>query len=189
MRRVADEQLRQSLLPLDAAWYPEEGHREAAVLAAFFERGGVDHLLLTQRRDDLPHHAGEVAFPGGIREGDESALDCALREFEEETGVSRSIAEPLGNLPARTSGAGFRVHAFVARIEAPSAYDPQEAEVAQILEVSFERLANDSNWGEREVRGDSGRIYQVPFFEIGTATLWGLTARLTLDLLARARRD
>ena len=110
--RVDDATVRCVLeLPL-GDWRSEEGLRDSAVLVILIERDGVDHVVFNRRRDDLPHHPGEVSFPGGTREGDEDAVACAVRETYEEIGIRATDLDVLGRLPERVSIAGFRVVPF-----------------------------------------------------------------------------
>lgn len=55
-------------------------------------------VLLLARAATLRSHAGQVAFPGGRLEPGESAVEAALREAEEETGLDPSGVEVLGAL-------------------------------------------------------------------------------------------
>ncbi|MEO1161222.1 MAG: CoA pyrophosphatase, partial [Pseudomonadota bacterium] len=88
---------------------PTEKIRPAAVLVGLLERDGELHVLLTQRSDELPTHAGQIAFPGGkIDAGDAGPVECALRETHEETGVSPEFVEPAGFLDVYQTGTGFR---------------------------------------------------------------------------------
>src|ERR1700692_3467423 len=91
--------------------------RPAAVLIPV-----VDHpqptVLLTQRSALLNDHAGQISFPGGkIDATDASPLDTALREAEEEIGLSRPFAEPIGYLDLYATGFGFRILPTVARVK------------------------------------------------------------------------
>src|SRR5262249_40879890 len=96
--RIADSDLRHVLAPPTGERPSVTGLRDAAVLAPMFVEDGADRLLFTRRRDDLAHHAGEVSFPGGAREGDEDALACALRECAEEIGLRAERVTILGRL-------------------------------------------------------------------------------------------
>lgn len=179
-----DDRIRRQLDAVSDTWRSRPGLRDAAVLAPLVERDGVDCLLFTGRRDDLPHHAGQISFPGGGREGDETPLQCALRETEEELGVAAAAFSVLGALPERASGAGFQVHVIVARLAAAAVLRPDRREVAAVHEIALSELGDGELWQSREiVRGR-----QSPCFAIGAQVLWGLTARLTLDLLERLRR-
>ncbi|MAE76373.1 MAG: hypothetical protein CMJ85_05860 [Planctomycetes bacterium] len=182
---MSDDDLRAELDPPASIWRSLGGHRDAAVVVPLVRRTGVDHLLYVVRCDDLPHHAGEVAFPGGSREGNETVEECALRELAEETGIQAQAVEILGSLPERTSGVGFRVHAMVARIDPPAHFTLDEVEIQSVVEVSVRDLADDDQWQLRDVQGRTKVHRGVPFFPIGDRWLWGLTARFTQDLLAR----
>ena len=96
-----DDALREHLLALPEAWEGPDELRSAAVLAPIFRRRNEDWLLLTQRRADLPHHPGQISFPGGQRDNQESPLECALRECQEEIGQEPSQVLILGALGAR----------------------------------------------------------------------------------------
>ena len=76
-------------------------------------------MLLTQRSAHLNDHAGQIAFPGGkIDATDASPLDAALREAEEEVGLTRDFVEPIGYLDLYGTGFGFRILPTVARVQA-----------------------------------------------------------------------
>ena len=67
-------------------------------------------MLLTERTAHLTDHAGQVSLPGGRAEPeDQSAIDTALRETEEEIGLSRRHVEVLGTLPDHFTGTGYQV--------------------------------------------------------------------------------
>ncbi len=68
---------------------PDGGHMPAAVLLLLYERDGQEHLLFQVRSQQVEHHKGEISLPGGGRDPeDESLLDTALRETDEEIGVA-----------------------------------------------------------------------------------------------------
>ena len=83
-----DTQLAARLDPIPDSWDDAPGLRRAAVLAPIFHHDQQDWLLLTERRTDLAHHAGQISFPGGAREPDEDPVSCVLRETREEIGVN-----------------------------------------------------------------------------------------------------
>ncbi|XP_041376078.1 peroxisomal coenzyme A diphosphatase NUDT7-like isoform X2 [Gigantopelta aegis] len=64
--------------------------QRASVLVPIFSKNGRWHVLLTIRSGMLRVHTGNVAFPGGLRDqSDVDEVDTALREAEEEIGLSR----------------------------------------------------------------------------------------------------
>lgn len=177
-----DLRLRTRFGPFDRDWHPREGLRDAAVLAPIFHRGGQDLLLLTKRRGDLPDHPGQVAFPGGAREGTEDAADCALRESEEEVGILPASVEVLGRIPDRVSIAGFMVACFVGRMPAPAALRPDPREVESVLEIPLALLLEEPRWRYEDRAHPRGTFHRVPFFEWDGPVVWGLTGMFLRDL-------
>lgn len=179
--RWLDAQVRAALDPVPASFAGPAGHRLAAVLAPLFVAAQQDHLLLVRRRAGLAHHAGQLAFPGGAREGDEDPLACALRECEEETGIAARDVVVLGALTPRASSAGFFVTPLVARIPPPPADACDSTEIECLLPVALAELADPGRWELRDVPGRG----PTPHFPIGEHALWGLTARFVRELLER----
>src|SRR3989442_924053 len=136
---ISDNLAARALATPSGEWRSERGLRDSSVLVPIVRREGGDRLVFNRRRDDLPWHGGQVCFPGGARHGDESAIDCALREAYEEMGVEGESVTLLGRLPDRVSIAGFRVAAFVGRLDPSQVYRPCESEVAEVFEVPWER--------------------------------------------------
>ncbi len=92
----------------------DNSHRPAAVLVPLVLGHADPAILLTRRTDHLHHHPGQISFPGGrVEEQDSTAVDTALRETEEEIGLSRRHVELLGALPDYYTGTGFRVTPIV----------------------------------------------------------------------------
>ncbi|MFO1052063.1 MAG: CoA pyrophosphatase [Planctomycetota bacterium] len=181
---IADEVLRSVLDPLPTVFVPREGLRLAAVLVPWVTIEGRDHLLLTRRRDDLPHHPGQVSFPGGAREGEEDPVSCALRESEEEIGLPPREVVLLGSLPPRISIARFWVHVVVGRIAPGLDLHPDPREVASLRAWPLDLLCDPSRWEHRVPHGDPHRP-PSPHLDHEGETLWGLTARFVLDLVQR----
>lgn len=80
--------------------YPESSIREASVLVPLLFRNGECYIILTQRSENLTHHSGYVAFPGGLRDRtDKDLVHTALREAEEEIGLKASDVEIICVFP------------------------------------------------------------------------------------------
>lgn len=180
---VDDRALAAALDPIPADWDEQEGQRLAAVCVPVVRIAGVEHLVFTRRRDDLPHHAGQVSFPGGVMETGEDPTACALRETREEIGAVAARLDVLGALKTRNSIAGFRVHSLVARLDHPEDLVPEVREVAAILRAPLAELRRDELWRDHPMPGYPDRI--TTGFDLGGALLWGLTGRMTRELLSR----
>lgn len=163
--------------------------RRAAVLCPLVAQRGEDHVLLLVRPGDLRQHAGQIGFPGGMRDGDESIEATARRECREEIGVDDDAIEILGGLGARESSSGILVHGVVARLQ-PVLLRPAPREVARTLHVPLQALACEESWHERPPPGGASGSQPPtsPHFAFGDELLWGLTARFVRDLLVHLRR-
>src|SRR5512147_1452782 len=83
----------------------------AAVLVPLLPVDGVLHVLFTRRAASLPHHQGQVAFPGGTMHPEDADLEAtALREADEEVGLRPADVQLLGRLDdIETLGSRFRI--------------------------------------------------------------------------------
>lgn len=180
-----------SIVPVDRSWraHRDAGAgqapplRDAAVLAPLFVRDGVERLLLTKRRADLPDHPGQVAFPGGARDGDEDALVCALRESFEEVGIAPASVEVIARLPDRVSIAGFMVACFVGRVPDPRGLPFDAREVDGVFDIPVADLRDAARWRYEDRTHPTGTFRQVPFYEWEGPTVWGLTGMFVRDLV------
>jgi 8-oxo-dGTP pyrophosphatase MutT (NUDIX family) len=159
-----------------------EAPRPAAVLVPLVPREDGLHMLLTQRQPYLRRHAGQVAFPGGrIDETDLSPVAAALRETEEETGISPAFVEPLGFLDTYLTSTNYRVMPVVGIVRPGFTVTPQVEEVADVFEVPLSFLM-DPGSHERHSRDWQGRqrhYYAMPW---QGRYIWGATAGMIRNL-------
>ena len=170
--------------PAEAAALDVHGRIDAAVLVPLFVSGGALHAVFTRRRDDLRRHAGEISFPGGRQDDDESDLRLtALREAEEEIGLPPDAVELIGALqPTPTIATNYAVYPFVGLIEPGTQWVPEAREVAEVLEFPLEEVRAAHGF-KRLVR--KGVPFRTDTYEIRDAMIWGATARIVADLLRR----
>ena len=150
--------------------------KEAAVLIGVIDRGGEAHMLLTKRTEAMRTHSGQIAFPGGRIDPDDASPEAAaLRETEEETGIGRAFARPVGRLPVYLSGSGFRIHPVLAVIEGDPPMRPNPDEVDAIFEVPLSYLMDSANHrtGRVHWKGRDRLFYEMPY---GGYRIWGVTA-------------
>jgi 8-oxo-dGTP pyrophosphatase MutT (NUDIX family) len=169
---------------------PGADSRRAAVLVPVLLEPEGARLVYTVRRDHLPDHAGQISFPGGSMEpGDDSLLETALREAEEEIDLSPDLVEVIGELEEMyIPPSNFRVSPFVGLLppEAELVMAPDEVEA--IFTVSLDELMSPETFRRVPWTRD-GRDYMVPVFAVGDSktrrNIWGATAAITASLLVR----
>ena len=159
----------------------------AAVLMPLFERAGELHVVYIRRSDHVASHRGQVAFPGGrVDAVDATLLDAALREAHEEVGIHPPTVEVLGAMPTmHTTTSGIVVAPFVGVIPADAPLRPQESEVAEIFDVPLRALSDPRYRGDYEWKseGPAGRSAKFPAILYGGQVIWGLTLRITQNML------
>ena len=162
----------------------EQPIRPAAVLIAVIDRPQPT-VLLTQRSAHLNEHAGQISFPGGKSDAtDASPLDAALREAEEDVGLTREFVDPIGYLDLYGTSFGFRILPTVARVRPGFTLRISPAEVDDAFEVPLAFLMNPANHQlqSKEFRGVERFYYAMPY---GERYIWGATAGILRVLYER----
>jgi 8-oxo-dGTP pyrophosphatase MutT (NUDIX family) len=181
------------------AWSPEiktEGRfteREparASVLIGMVQRDELT-VLLTQRTDHLHDHAGQVAFPGGRAEPEDAdAAATALREANEEIGLTASFVDLLGTMPDYTTGTGFIVTPVVALVRPGFSVLADPFEVADVFEVPLAFLMNPAHHRRHavDIGGTHREFFSMPWDGVDAAGqprryfIWGATAAMLRNL-------
>jgi len=177
--------LRDLLLPGDSPAEVSDGLRPAGVLVPLCARGNGVTVVLARRTEQVPHHKGQICFPGGSRDpGDRDLLATALREAEEELGIRKEEVDLLGAMVPVETVTGFSIRPYVARIPETAAFHLDPFEVAEVFEVPLSVFGEFRRyrWAEASFRGRENRVY---FFDHGPHTIWGATARILHDLAER----
>jgi len=154
------------------------------VLVPLYVQDGRLHAVFTKRGDDLRRHPGEISFPGGRQDDDESDLRLtALREAEEEIGLPRDAVELVGALqPTPTIATNYAVYPFVGLIEPGREWTLSAREVAAVLELSLHDLR--AGYQRRRLLR-RGVPFRTDVYIVGDHLIWGATARMLSDLLER----
>jgi len=166
-----------------------EPRPHAAVLIPLFERAGDTTTVLIRRSLSLMSNPGDLAFPGGRLEAGERAIEAALREAEEEVGLSPDSVSVLGRLAVvsrarRSEG----VVPFVGTLAAEPSLEGHPGEVDAVITVALSDLAGEGVYWEEEwqVPGQGSRL--LPFFAdpgvLGDDVIWGMTATVIRELLS-----
>jgi 8-oxo-dGTP pyrophosphatase MutT (NUDIX family) len=170
-----------------AEWEGEA--RIGSVLLLLYCHADELYLVLTRRRDDLNSHAGQISFPGGSKEGNETLAEAALRETSEEIGIPPLAVSLIGQLATIwIPPSDFFVHPFVGWIkngERPL-FTPAAGEVAEILEVPLHHLLDPATKKEGTIQRDNYR-FEVPYFDVEGNMVWGATAVMLSEFVERLR--
>ncbi len=117
-----------------------------------------DLVLIRRTKSKTDKHSGEMSFPGGKFDPilDKSYLDTALRELEEELGVSKKNVNVLGAIDDHLTPKGFIITAIVAYIDKDVRMVKEENEVQEIVKIPITFFANKKNYKERtyDLKGD-----------------------------------
>jgi mutator protein MutT len=174
---AAADRLRALLAQRPAIEIDAPQHRRACVLIPLIRNSGGWSILFTRRSEQLAAHSGQIAFPGGSVESDETLEQAAIREAEEEVGIPPQHVELIGRLDDVITHSGFLVAPFAGVIHEPIEYVMQEAEVVEIFEVPLEALLDVRNPEVRYVPF-RGKQYPAYFYRHEDYEIWGLTGRM-----------
>lgn len=163
-------------------WMPDGGlrgePRPAAVLIGLVRRPEGLTVLYTERSPDLRSHSGQVSFPGGRIEGDETPAQAALREAEEEVALDQSDAKVIGYMPIYFTGSNYLITPVVAVVVPSRPFVPNPSEVRSVFEVPLRWLAEEASYGTYRIR--RGEIEHTTWqLDHAGIRIWGITANLT----------
>ena len=160
----------------------QDTYRAASVLVPIVNRTPDITILLTQRTEDMPSHAGQVAFPGGRRqENDADAVATALRETEEEVGLDRKFVDVIGSYDLYRTGTGYEITPVVGIVTPGFTTRADPREVADVFEVPLAHFLDEANHriDSRMAQGRERRFYAMPY---GQRYIWGATAGMLKNL-------
>jgi 8-oxo-dGTP pyrophosphatase MutT (NUDIX family) len=163
-----------------------DGHLiQSAVLVPLLCKDGELHVLLTERTQGVRAHKGQVCFPGGATShDDESLLATALREAWEETGVSPSDVEVIGEIDDNVvRSTGYVITPFVGFVPYPYPFQASEFETSEIFFVPLSVFMDPLRFYRQE-RVIDGHYYYGPVCDFDRHVIWGATARILEHLVS-----
>ena len=178
LRRIAP------YLSTKAPAIPATVENPAAVLIPIVERPRPS-VLLTLRPEEMSLHAGQICFPGGqFQHEDKDFLQTALRETEEETGISRDAVEVAGFLDPYRTVTGYTVVPVVGLLREEFALLPNPNEVDEIFEAPLAHLLDPANHERRSLERD-GMTREYYAIHCEERLIWGATAGMIVNFSKR----
>lgn len=159
--------------------------KKAAVMALFYPNNdGKTNLVLILRNTYKGVHSAQVGFPGGKYEKeDENLMVTAIRETEEEIGISKELYEVLVPMsPLFIPPSNFIVHPFIGVSETLLKFKKQDSEVNAIIEVALADFLNKKNSITTRVNTSYDVKVDVPAFQLNGHVVWGATAMMLSEL-------
>ncbi len=165
---------------------PLENVRPSAVLVGLFESSNGVEAILTRRSQNLTNHRGEISFPGGRLDAGESVLQAALRETQEEIGLSPEDVEVVGELNSMaTVVSNSHIVPIVGRYRTPPKLHAVNSEVDRVFSVPLSELVRTDTYSQEHWIFDD-REFQINFFYLDDETIWGATARILFQVMMLA---
>ncbi len=189
MNTLTEQDIIQKLSKVEEMAEIKDDHRiKAAVLIPLFLRNESWNVLFTRRSQTVQDHKGQVSFPGGSFEWLDKDLEAtALRETEEEIGISPELIKILGRMNPFASISNYLITPVVGLLEYPHKIKIAVEEVDKVFSIPLNWLADKRNYEERDYMRSNNSIEKVIFYqEYEGELVWGITARIltrVLDLL------
>jgi len=184
------ERIRESIISLDQPSEKKADLKCAAVLIPLVHNSDNQwDVIFTRRAQHLKHHPGQISFPGGGYELQDNDLAAtAIRETEEEIGITPQEIELVGRLPQQQTISQYNVTPFVG-IVAPN-YDLtiDHNEVAEVFTAPLDYVTDQTNLLKKT---DTFNGQQIDYYVIQYKhyNIWGATARILVNLSRRIWRD
>jgi 8-oxo-dGTP pyrophosphatase MutT (NUDIX family) len=153
--------------------------KPGGVLILLFEENGQIKFPLIKRPEYAGAHSGQVSFPGGKAEPGEDNVECALREGEEEIGVSRRDSNVIGKLSDFfVMPSNFMITPVVATIDHVPVFKPDTHEVVRVIESNLSNILEEHAIKQKEILAAGKYRMIAPHFEIDGEVVWGATAMM-----------
>ena len=165
---------------------PDAKTRQSAVLVLFYPADTEWRMPMIVRPAYEGVHSGQVAFPGGKREAyDADLIATALREAEEEIGLDRNSVHILGSLTEIfVFASNFMLLPVVGYVSEKPVFEPDNHEVARILEIPVSQLFDKSRISETTIHLPNHLSLKTPYYGLQDEIVWGASAMVISELVS-----
>jgi 8-oxo-dGTP pyrophosphatase MutT (NUDIX family) len=158
---------------------PDRPPVPAAVLISLVRRPEGVSILYTERSPDLRSHSGQIAFPGGKIDPEDSGPGAAaVREAGEEVSMHAADARILGYMPLYYTGTNYLITPVVAEVIPSAPFIPNPGEVRSVFEVPLDYLMEPGSYSTFRINR-AGREHSTWQINHSGLVIWGITANLT----------
>ncbi len=162
--------------------------KEAAIILILIKKKNDIVFPLIRRPDNIKNHPGQIALPGGAREGEEKLKETAKREAQEEIGIKSEDIKIIGQLtPIPVPVSGYLVHPFVGTTSKIPEWKLSKKEVADFFIIKLSRLLDSDNdyFEEWNLKGE---MVEVPIFKLKGLKIWGATASVLSEFIELTKK-
>jgi 8-oxo-dGTP pyrophosphatase MutT (NUDIX family) len=154
--------------------------RKASVMMLLYPIDGITHFALIERTTSTGKHSGQIAFPGGRNEDEDTDNEAtAVRETMEEIGVNPQDLEVIcPGTPLYIPPSDYMVYSYLAFAKAELSFTPQLSEVQRIIEVPLSQLLDDKNLTTTTLSTTYMQEVTVPCYLLAGEIVWGATAMM-----------
>ncbi len=162
-------------------------YSKAAVLCLLYPQASDLHMVFIRRASHHnDKHSAQIAFPGGkVESSDNTIIDTALREANEEIGLDPNQVNIIGEItPLPIPVSRFKVFPVLGYTDQTPIFIPQLSEVDEILEFPIEMLIDPGKVEKHRIKLSSGQwIKNVPVYNINGHIIWGATAMILSEVI------
>ena len=152
----------------------------ASTLLLLYQANDRIKFVLIQRPDYSGTHGGQISFPGGKKEKDESLIKTAIRETYEEIGIESENIQILGTLSkVYVPPSNFLISPFIGFMDIDPVFKPDKKEVTKILETDLAELLKKDVIKEKLItvgsKTENSMEINIPYLDLHHQTVWGAT--------------
>ena len=176
-KAAQEKMLTHPKIPVNISRFEQKGIPAGVLLLLFPDNDNI-HFFLTLRTETVDHHKGQISFPGGVQEHNETLEHTALRETMEEIGIKPESISMIGKLtPLFIPVTGFEIFPFIGWSGSKPVTKTQDKEVEKIIVASISDLIDEQNHKIKKTKIRNIPV-SMPYYNLNGETVWGATSMI-----------